>query len=122
MTARLRHREDVDAAVGRWVGALAAAAALAQLDAAEVPCSRVASIRDIFEDAQVRARGNVLEVPSPLGGVLHMAGVVPRLTVTPGAVRHAGPPAVGQDNEEVYGDRLGLGRAELAALRARGVI
>jgi crotonobetainyl-CoA:carnitine CoA-transferase CaiB-like acyl-CoA transferase len=122
MSARLRHREDVDAAVARWVGALDAAAALAQLDAAEVPCSRVASIRDIFEDAHVRARGNVLEVPSPLGGVLHMAGVVPRLTVTPGAVRHAGPLAVGQDNEEVYGDRLGLGRDELAALRSRGVI
>jgi crotonobetainyl-CoA:carnitine CoA-transferase CaiB-like acyl-CoA transferase len=122
MTARLRHREEVDAAVARWVGGLAAAAALAQLDAAEVPCSRVASIRDIFEDPQIHARGNVLEVPSPFGGVLHMAGVVPRLTVTPGAVRHAGPLAVGQDNEEVYGDRLGLGRDELAALRARGVI
>ena len=122
MTARLQHRDDVDGAVARWVGGLTAVDALGRLDAAEVPCSRVASIRDIFEDAQVRARGNVQEIPSPLGGVLHMAGVVPRLTVTPGTVRHAGPLTIGQDNEEVYGARLGLGRRELDDLRQRGII
>ena len=122
MTIRLERREEVDSAVKRWVGGLPAADALARLDAAEVPCSRVASVRDIFEDAQVRARGNVQGIPSPLGGLLHMAGVVPRLTVTPGAVRHAGPLKVGQDNEEIYCGRLGLSREELAALRDRGVV
>jgi len=122
MTVRLERREEVDSAVKRWVGGLTAADALARLDAAEVPCSRVASVRDVFEDAQVRARGNVQEIPSPLGGLLHMAGVVPRLTVTPGAVRHAGPLTVGQDNEEIYCGRLGLSREELAALRDRGVV
>jgi crotonobetainyl-CoA:carnitine CoA-transferase CaiB-like acyl-CoA transferase len=122
MTARLERRAEVDAAVARWVGGMAAADALARLDAAEVPCSRVASIRDIFEDAQVRARGNVQALPSPLGGLLHMAGIVPRLTATPGALRHPGPLAVGQDNEEVYCGRLGLSRDDLAGLRARGVV
>jgi crotonobetainyl-CoA:carnitine CoA-transferase CaiB-like acyl-CoA transferase len=122
MAARLERRAEVDAAVARWVGALDAAAALARLDAAEVPCSLVASVRDIFEDAQVRARGNVITVPSPLGGLLHMAGVVPRLTATPGEVRHAGPLEIGQHNEDVYCGRLGLSREELAALRARGVV
>jgi crotonobetainyl-CoA:carnitine CoA-transferase CaiB-like acyl-CoA transferase len=122
MSARIARRRDVDAAVARWVGALDASDALARLDAAEVPCSRVASVRDIFEDAQVRARGNILEVPSPLGGLLHMAGVVPRLSATPGEVRHAGPLEVGADNEAVYCGRLGLSRDELAALRARGIV
>jgi formyl-CoA transferase len=122
MAARLERRAEVDAAVARWAGALDAAAALARLDAAEVPCSLVASVRDIFEDTQVRARGNVITVPSPLGGLLHMAGVVPRLTATPGEVRHAGPLEIGQHNEDVYCGRLGLSREELAALRARGVV
>ena len=122
MTARLEHREAVDAAVARWVGDLPATEALARLDAAEVPCSRVASVRDIFEDVQVRARGNVQQIASPLGGLLHMAGVVPRLTLTPGAIRHPGPLTVGQDNEEIYCGRLGLTRDDLAALRDRGVV
>jgi len=122
MAVRLAHREDVDRAVARWVAALAADEALARLDAAEVPCSRVASVRDIFEDAQIRARGNVQTIASPLGGLLHMAGIVPRLTATPGVVRHAGRLAVGEDNEEVYCGRLGLSRRELDELKVRGVV
>ena len=122
MAARLARRDEVDAAVARWVAALDATEALARLDAAEVPCSRVASVRDIFDDAQVRARGNILERPSPLGGLLQMEGVVPRLSVTPGEVRHAGPLEIGADNEEIYCGRLGLSRDELAALRAKNVV
>ena len=79
-------------------------------------------MRDIFEDAQVRARDNILTLPSPLGGMLAMVGVVPRLSLTPGEVRHTGALEVGADNEEVYCGRLGLTRDELAALRARGVV
>jgi crotonobetainyl-CoA:carnitine CoA-transferase CaiB-like acyl-CoA transferase len=122
MASRLARRDDVDAAVARWVAALDATEALARLDAAEVPCSRVASVRDIFDDAQVRARGNILELPSPLGGLLHMIGVVPRLSVTPGEVREAGPLEVGAHNEEIYCGRLGLSRDDLVGLRARGII
>ena len=79
-------------------------------------------MRDIFDDAQVRARGNILERPSPLGGLLQMVGVVPRLSATPGEVRHAGPLEIGADNEEIYCGRLGLSRDELAALRAKNVV
>ncbi len=122
MATRLARRDEVDAAVARWVAALDATEALARLDAAEVPCSRVASVRDIFDDAQVRARGNILERPSPLGGLLQMVGVVPRLSATPGEVRHAGPLEIGADNEEIYCGRLGLSRDELAALRAKNVV
>jgi crotonobetainyl-CoA:carnitine CoA-transferase CaiB-like acyl-CoA transferase len=122
MATRIARRAEVDEAVSRWVGALDAAEALARLDAAEVPCSLIASVRDIFEDAQVLARGNVMSLASPLGGLLHMAGVVPRLTQTPGEVRHAGPLQIGEHNEEIYCGRLGLTRDELAALRGRGVV
>ena len=121
MTARLAHRQEVDRAVAHWVAALAADEALAHLDAAEVPCSRVASVRDIFDDAQVRARGNVETIASPLGGLLHMAGIVPRLTATPGIVRHAGPLAVGEHNEEIL-HGLGYDAPAIAELRRERVI
>src|SRR5262249_57517058 len=95
---------------------------LAKVEAAEVPCSRVASVRDIFEDPQVHARSNIVALPSPLGGLLHMVGVVPRLSLTPGEVREAGPLQIGADNEEIYCGRLGVSGDELASLRARGVV
>jgi crotonobetainyl-CoA:carnitine CoA-transferase CaiB-like acyl-CoA transferase len=122
MAARLERREELDGIVQAWVGSADASAVLAALDAAEVPSSLVASVRDLFEDPQIRARGNIVDVPNPLGGILRMAGIVPRLSRTPGAVEHAGPVVVGEHNEEIYCGRLGLGRDELAALRERGVV
>ena len=117
-----QHREIVDGLVAAWVGERDAAEALRVLEAADVPSSLVASVRDLFEDPQVRARENLLRLVVPLIGVLTMPAVVPRLTLTPGRVERAGPTAPGEHNEEIYGGRLGLSGAELARLRERGVI
>jgi crotonobetainyl-CoA:carnitine CoA-transferase CaiB-like acyl-CoA transferase len=122
MEARLRLRPELDALVADWVGGLPAAEVLRRLGAAEVPSALVASVRDLFEDPQVKARENILTVESPLGGVLSMVGIVPRLSLTPGTVESAGPVEVGQHNEEIYCERLGLTRAELASLAARGIV
>jgi len=119
---RIKRREDVDGLVGAWVEQFDAREVLARLDAAEVPCSLVNSVRDLFTDPQVQARENIVSVPSPLGGLLHMAGIVPKLSATPGAIDHVGPLAVGEHNEEIYCGRLGLTREDLAALRARGIV
>jgi len=70
----------------------------------------------------VRARENIVEVANPLGGLLAMVGVVPRLTGTPGHIDTAGPVEVGAHNEEIYCGRLGLSRDEVQALAHRGVI
>jgi crotonobetainyl-CoA:carnitine CoA-transferase CaiB-like acyl-CoA transferase len=122
MTARLARRADLDALVQTWVGAADAAEVLARLDAAEVPCGPVASARDLFADPQVRARENIVTVPNPLGGVLAMVGIVPRLTASPGRIESPGPVTVGAHNEEIYCGRLGLTREDLRALAARGVV
>jgi crotonobetainyl-CoA:carnitine CoA-transferase CaiB-like acyl-CoA transferase len=122
MADRIGQREEVDALVGEWVAGLPAEEVLRRLDAAEVPSSLVYSVKDLFADPHVKARENIVTVPNPLGGELQVVGVVPRLSDTPGAVRHAGPPTPGEHNEEVYGSRLGLTRDDLAALRARGVV
>jgi crotonobetainyl-CoA:carnitine CoA-transferase CaiB-like acyl-CoA transferase len=122
MAERLRRRGDLDAIVGEWVARFDAAEARARLTAAEVPCSLVNSVRDLFADPQIRARENIVALPSPLGGLLHMAGIVPKLGLTPGAVDHLGPLAVGEHNEEIYCGRLGLSRDDLAALHARGIV
>jgi len=122
MAARLAARADLDALVQTWVGGADAADVLARLDGAQVPCGPVASVRDLFDDPHVRARGNIVQAPSPLGGLLAMVGVVPRLGASPGAIEHAGPVTVGADNEEIYCGRLGLSREDLRALAEKGVV
>jgi succinyl-CoA:(S)-malate CoA-transferase subunit B len=119
---RLRERDELDRIVGDWVGRFTAAEARRRLDAAEVPNSRVSSVKDLFEDPQVKARENIVAMPGPLDGLLHMAGIVPRLSLTPGAIDSPGPVEIGQHNEEIYGGRLGLSREDLDGLRARGVV
>jgi len=122
MATRLERRAELDALVQAWVGEADARDVLARLDAAEVPCGPVASARDLFEDPQVKARENILEVANPLGGLLAMVGIVPRLTASPGRVESPGPVAVGAHNEDVYCGRLGLSRDDLRALAARGIV
>jgi crotonobetainyl-CoA:carnitine CoA-transferase CaiB-like acyl-CoA transferase len=119
---RTTRRDEVDDVVAGWVRQFDAPEALARLDAAEVPCALVNSVRDLFTDPQIRARENIVSMPNPLGGWLHMAGIVPKLDATPGVVDHVGPVTVGEHNEEIYCGRLGLTRDDLAALRARGVV
>jgi succinyl-CoA:(S)-malate CoA-transferase subunit B len=122
MADRLAGRAELDGLVGDWVGTWPADEVLRWLQDAEVPSSLVSSVSDLFRDPQVKARENIVTMASPLGGVLHVAGVVPRLSLTPGRVRQAGPVTVGEHNEEVYCGRLGLSVEDLAALSARGVI
>ena len=122
MAERIRRRTELDGLVQAWVGSIDAAKALAVLEAAEVPCGLVASVKDLFEDPHVRARENIVQMPSPLGGLLAMAGIVPKLTVSPGHIDHTGPVEVGAHNEEIYCGRLGLTRDDLHALAERGVV
>jgi len=122
MGDRVRDRETVDARVQAWVGSLPADDVLRKLAAAQVPGSLVHSVRDLFADPHIMARENIVAWPSPLGGLLHVAGVVPKLSRTPGAIDRLGSVCPGEHNEEIYGRRLGLTPAALDDLRARGVI
>ena len=50
-----------------------------------------------------------------------MPGIVPKLSRTPGEVRHAGQ-MLGESNALVYGELLGMTPQEIDDLAARGVI
>jgi len=122
MDERMRRRAELDARVQAWVGSFDAPDALRRLDAAEVPCSMVNSVKDIFADEHMRARDNLIRVKDAQGGELWMPGIVPKLSRTPGHVESAGPAAPGAHNEEIYCGRLGLTREDLAALGRKGIV
>jgi crotonobetainyl-CoA:carnitine CoA-transferase CaiB-like acyl-CoA transferase len=50
-----------------------------------------------------------------------MAGVVPKLSRTPGAIRTTGP-ELGEHTDSVLQELVGMGAAEIAQLRAAGVV
>ena len=81
----------------------------------------VNSVADLMADPHVAARENIVTLPDGSGGEVSMVGVLPKLSRTPGRVRHAGRP-LGADNEAVYGEWLGLSPDDVRALRERGLI
>jgi crotonobetainyl-CoA:carnitine CoA-transferase CaiB-like acyl-CoA transferase len=122
MRDRIERRVELDGLVQDWVGKADAVDVLRTLDVAEVPCGPVNSVRELFADPHVRAREDILEFPNPLGGMLAMAGIVPKLSATPGHVEHAGPVRPGEHNDEVYGRWLGLTADQLRTLADKGVV
>ncbi len=92
------------------------------LDKEEVPAGPVYSIEDIFNDQHYWLREAIIKVADPIYGELAMPGIVPKLSRTPGRIRHGGPAQLGQDNHEVFCGLLGLSDAELAALKENGVV
>lgn len=121
LAARVQHADEINAIVGHWVKGLSAAEAEAKLIAAQVPVTRAYSIADIFEDPHYAARGNIVQVNDPTIGPLRMQGVYPHLSATPGQITR-GAPRLGEHNQEIYAQLLGLTVSEIAALRETGVI
>jgi formyl-CoA transferase len=86
-----------------------------------VPYGLVYNAKDIWEDPQNQFRRNIVEVQDPEIGSVQMQSVTPRLSETPGKVRSSSP-GLGEHNQEVWGEILGLTEEELEDLRKEGVI
>jgi len=119
--ARTEHLDDIHAVVRRWVEARDVEEVTGLLDTAEVPVARLFTAKDIYDDQHFRAREAVVTVRDPVIGEVSMQGVIPRLSATPGTIRSTGP-RLGQGNQEVLGDLLGLSREELQALVDAGAV
>ena len=119
--ARGQRMEEVDALVSSWTGTLAFDQLDSALTAAGIPHGLIYRAPDILEDPQYAARGMIQRVhDAVLGRDVPMAGIVPRLTHTPGAIRWAGAD-VGAHTQDVLGE-LGYEEHERQALVDAGVI
>jgi crotonobetainyl-CoA:carnitine CoA-transferase CaiB-like acyl-CoA transferase len=89
------------------------------LEAAGVPCGPVYDYAQMFADPQVRHRGLVQYASDPeLGEVPHIRTPV---KIGEGVRVSSVAPKLGEHNAEIFG-RLGVAEAEIARLRACGVL
>ena len=91
------------------------------LEAAGVPNGPINTLDRVFQEPQAVARGLRIELPHPTAGKVSLVRSPLRFSRTP--VEHALPPPVlGQHTDEILRGVLELGDAEIARLRADGVV
>ncbi len=81
----------------------------------------VNSYRETFQDPQVLHNNMVIEAQHPRAGKMNLVGFPIKLSDTPAELRDP-PPLLGEHNEEVLGDLLGMSDEEIETLRDEGVI
>lgn len=121
LDARCGHADELYAILEEWTSARRADEVVRVCDEADVPAAVVNSIADVFADPHVRSREDIVVVDDERVGPVAVAGIVPKLTATPGRIEGLGE-GLGDSTEEVLGRLLGLRGDEIARLRGRGVI
>lgn len=119
--ARGARMTELDDLIAAWTATFETEELLAQLHAAGVPAGRIFTARDMFTDPHFAAREAIVRLAHPEFGELPMQNVFPKLSETPGSVRHPGP-ELGEHNQDVYGGLLGLDEKAIGRLAADGII
>ena len=120
---RIAHRVELYAVLVPLMRRRATAAWVEGLEPLGVPCGPVNRLDQVFDDPQVKARGLRIDMPHPAaaGGSVPLVANPIRMSATPPSYRHA-PPSLGQHTDVVLRELLGRTDADLAQLRAAGVI
>jgi crotonobetainyl-CoA:carnitine CoA-transferase CaiB-like acyl-CoA transferase len=119
---RLRHRDELDRLVTQWLSVCNADETAGRLQAAGV-CAHVSwNMLDVAGDSHLRERGATTEVSGPNIPSRLAVGAPARFSKTSDVGIRRLTPALGQDEEYVFGELLGLTSAQRADLERREVI
>jgi crotonobetainyl-CoA:carnitine CoA-transferase CaiB-like acyl-CoA transferase len=86
-----------------------------------VPIAPILSIADFYNSPQTKAREYFVEVDHPVAGKADYPGPPYKWTETPATVRRPAP-CLGEHNEEVYCQEMGLSGDDLASLTGGGIV
>ncbi|MGH7098171.1 MAG: CaiB/BaiF CoA transferase family protein [Stellaceae bacterium] len=118
--ARRQRAAEVDELISAWTREHTKEEAMKVIGAAGVPAGAVFDTVELMNDPSLAERGIMQTVEHPTTGRYKMPawpvrfdGVSPRVKPSP---------LLGQHNAEVLGGWLGIGEAEIAALKAEGIV
>jgi len=117
--ARLPRLKEVFAAIEAWTMTKTKFDAMAELNRHDIPCGPILSMEELAAEPSLRATGTIVEVDHPTRGKYLSVGNPIKMSDSITEVKRS--PLLGEHTAEVLAE-LGLGRAEIEALRAEKVI
>ena len=118
---RVANRAEMTRLIQEIFGKRTTAQWLALLESAGVPNGPINNIAQVFEEPQVKARDVKIELNHTVAGKLPLVASPMRFSSTPLEYRLP-PPLLGEHTDEVLRGLLGKSDAEIAQLRAEGVL
>lgn len=118
---RAKHMEETEAVVTAWTRNQDKASVVATLKGFKVPCAPVRNAIEVMNDPHMHQRGMLQRIDHPSLGEIVVPSSPLRLHGSE-RVEAVPSPKLGQHNEEIYGQWLGLGADGVAALKRDGVI
>ncbi len=118
---RCQHEPEVRAIVANWTKDYATMELLGMLMKNGVPCSPIQNAGQMLNHPHAQARGLVQEVTQANGLKVKVPGVAIKIDgqVLP---LDGNAPEPGQHNKDIFGELLGMGEADLASLKEKGII
>ncbi|AQQ54736.1 CaiB/BaiF CoA transferase family protein [Planococcus lenghuensis] len=120
--ARSANMTELDQLIEEWTKTQETKEVLELLAEKGVPSGLIYSAKDIVEDPHYQAREMIITTEHPTLGEFPMPGIVPKLSRTPGKVKHVGAETMGKYNEEIYGNLLKYDEEKLAELKGNDII
>ena len=117
--ARLLHLKPIFARIEQWTMTKTKYEAMEILNKVDIPCGPILSMKEIAEDASLRASGTIVEIDHPVRGKYLTVGNPIKMSDSPTHVTRS--PLLGEHTEEVLG-QLGYTPSQILALREERVI
>ena len=115
------HQVELDGEIARWSAGLPSSDVLTLLREHAVPVGLINRASDLAVDDHIAAREMIVRLAAGFERAVPMAGVVPKLSRTPGAIRTTGP-GLGEHTDAVLRELVGMNDGEISVLRAAGVV
>ena len=118
--ARGQRAAEVDELIATWTRQHTKEEAMKIIGEAGVPAGAVFDTLELMNDPSLAERGIMQTIQHPTTGAVKMPAWPVRFDGTPPRVKPS--PLLGQHSAEVLGSWLGLGAAEVDALKQEGII
>lgn len=118
---RLEHHDEIDKSLEEWTSCHDNYDVMYILQKQSVPAGPVMDQRDAYHDAQLQCRGFFEVVNHREAGTHRYPGMLWKMSGTPLSIRKA-PPCLGEHNDYVFKDVIGMSDDEIAALEKEQII